>query len=183
MEGGQGPWSGRPINLPFEGYTHEVTQALQAFSLKVQVLKETQQILLVELDTVMRESEEIKGDPPWTSFITCTLAVTFFIWSHDEPLNTNFQHKLPIQTLMNLSTQTSTTNCHYQLPIPTEKYNAATLASQETNTELSMLRQERATLDIQVVDTPYQPTMSTHVVNRPRQHTLSIHPRSQPTPS
>jgi len=35
--------------------------------------------------------------------------------------------------------------------IPTEKYNAATLTGQETNTELTILRQERATLDIQVM--------------------------------
>ena len=35
--GGAEGGSGRPMNLPFEGYTHEVTHALQAFALKVQV--------------------------------------------------------------------------------------------------------------------------------------------------
>jgi hypothetical protein len=42
--------AGRPLARPFEGYATEATAALQAFALKAQVMKETQQVLLAELD-------------------------------------------------------------------------------------------------------------------------------------
>ena len=42
--------AGRPLARPFEGYATEATAALHAFALKAQVMKETQQVLLAELD-------------------------------------------------------------------------------------------------------------------------------------
>jgi chromosome segregation ATPase len=49
----------RPMSRPFEGYTAEVTQAMQAFALKVQLLKERQQALTAELDGARRGADQM----------------------------------------------------------------------------------------------------------------------------
>ena len=80
------------INLPSR-YTTEVTQALHAFALKIQRLKETQQSLTVELDSSQRD--------------------------------VNHLH---------------------------QKCNDATMSQQDVNKELALVRQEKASTDIQLQD-------------------------------
>ena len=81
------------MSRPFEGYTTEVTQALQAFAMKIQRLKETQQSLVVELDSSQRD--------------------------------VNHLH---------------------------QKCNDATMSQQDVNKELALVRQEKASTDIQFQD-------------------------------
>ena len=90
-EGGGG--GGRPMSRPFEGYTTEVTQALQAFAMKIQRLKETQQSLTVELDSSQRDVHHLH-----------------------------------------------------------QKCNDATMSQQDVNKELALVRQEKASTDIQYQD-------------------------------
>ena len=106
----------RPMSRPFEGYTTEVTQALQAFALKVQLLKEAQQGLTAELDGARRGADQI----------------------------------------------------HH-------RYNDASLVNQEVTKEVALLRQEKASLEIQHADLAQRYRLVFEELNREKQTSEESH--------